>query len=117
MALYYNLKNVFTKHNNQENLVAEELEKFVVKMNKSLKKAEKHLLNKNYIKLQKHLLILQPITELLEINQANDQIYFMQQWIEKKGKTKEVIEIFKPFKKSIKLAIKEIKKDYQIAIE
>ncbi len=117
MALYYNVKNVFIKFNHQENLVAEELEEFVQKMNHSLKKAEKHLLKKKYIKLEKHLLIIQPITEILEIHQANDQVCFLQQWIEKKGKIKEVIEIFKPFKKSIKLAIKEIKKDYQIAID
>lgn len=117
MALYYQVKNVYAKFNHQEDLVIKELEEILLKTTNSLEKAEKHLSNKNYIKLEKHMLKMKQTVELLGIDQAFDQIPFILQWIEKKGKRKEVVENFKPFKKAIKLALKEISKDYRIIIE
>ncbi|MGG5577329.1 hypothetical protein ACPDHL_08315 [Myroides sp. C15-4] len=117
MALFYDVRSLYDKHNNKEELVVEELIDYVQQMTKRLDKMKKHIDAKNYEKLQKHVKVLQPIMETLGMDQAYEEFNTVQQWLEQKGKTKEIKEVYKLLRKRIRSAAKEIKKDYQIAVE
>ena len=117
MALFYDVRSLYKKHNNAEELVAEELAFYVEQMSKRLEKMKKHIDAKNYGKLQKHVSILQPMVETLGMDQAYEEFNSIQGWIEQKGKTKEIKEVYKLLRKHVRSAVKEIKKDYQIVVQ
>ena len=117
MALFYDVRALYDKHNNQEERVVEELVVYVVQMSKRLDKMKKHIDAKNYEKLHKHVAILLPIVDMLGMDQAGEEFNSIQEWIDQKGKTKEIKEVYKSLRKHLKSAVKEIKKDYQIAVE
>lgn len=117
MALFYDVKPLYAKHSNKEELVVEELVSYIKHMSKRLDKMKKHIDAKNYEKLQKHVTILQPIVETLGMDQAFEEFNTIQNWIERKGKTKEIKEVYKLLRKHIRSAAKEIAKDYHITVQ
>ncbi|WP_158961311.1 hypothetical protein [Myroides fluvii] len=117
MALFYDVKSLYVKHNNTEELVVEELVFYVEQMSKRIEKIKKHIDAKNYEKLQKHVKVLQPIVESLGMDQAFEEFNSIRDWIEQKGKTKEIKEVYKLLRKHIRSAVKEIKKDYHIVVQ
>ncbi|MBB1138538.1 hypothetical protein [Myroides sp. WP-1] len=117
MALFYDVRALYDKHSNKEEHVVEELIVYVEQMSKRLDKMKKHIDAKNYEKLQKHVTILQPIVEILGMDQASEEFNGVQEWIAQKGKTKEIKEVYKSLRKHLRSAVKEIKKDYQITVE
>lgn len=117
MALFYDVKALYGKHNNREERVVAELVDYVQQMTKRLDKMKKHIDAKNYEKLQKHVNALLPIVEILGMDQACEEFNMVQVWIDQKGKTKEIKEVYKLLKKRLRSAAKEIKKDYQITVE
>jgi len=117
MALFYDVRSLYTKHNNQEERVIEELVFCVQQMTKRLDKMKKHIDAKNYEKLQKHVTILLPLVEMLGMDQAVDEFGTIQEWIEQKGKTKEIKEVYKLLRKHLRSAVKEITKDYHIGVQ
>lgn len=117
MALFYDVRSLYTKHENREDLVIDELVFYVEQMAKRLEKMKKHIDAKNYEKLQKHVTILLPMVEVLGMDQAVEEFAIVQKWINQKGKTKEIKEVYKVLRKRLRSAAKEIKKDYNIVVE
>ena len=117
MALFYDVRLLYAKHNNQEERVVEELVYYVQQMTKRLDKMKKHINAKNYEKLQKHVTTLHPLVETLGMDQAVEELATIQAWIEQKGKVKEIKEVYKLLRKHLRSAVKEITKDYHIVVQ
>lgn len=117
MALFYDVRSLYTKHKNQEERVVEELMFYVQQMTKRLDKMKKHIDAKNYEKLQKHVTILLPLVETLGMDQAVEEFGTIQEWIKQRGKTKEIKEVYKLLRKHIRSAVKEIIKDYHLVVQ
>ncbi len=114
MALYYDLGPLFKKYNDDNELVKEKLIAFIEDSRRRLKKIKKGIDEKEYAKVNKHTMALQPSLDFLGMDQALEELSLIEKWTKEEGKTKEVKEIFKSFKAHVKNAVKELKKDFDL---
>ncbi len=115
MALYYDIGAICRQYDDDKELVKGELVGFISSSSKTLKLIKKAIVEKNYVEVLEYLNALKPSLEFLGLDQALEELVFIEKWTQEKGKIKEVKENFKSFKVYIKKANKEIKKDFSLS--
>lgn len=116
MALYYNLSKLNEQKKDNSVEVKEAIESFVFLAEKKLTKLEKAISKKKYDKVLKHLSKLKKHLILFEIDECVEYADGISLWADNQGSRNAIEEVFKVFKNRIEKALKEMKKDFKIAV-
>lgn len=114
MALHYNLAKVYALSDNDPEFVHQILVVFVNEMPKDLSKIKKGIKSKSHKEVFAYAHKIKPTLDVMGMNVAFEEILQIEAWTKIEGRKKDIIETFKSVKSQVKVAIKEIKKDFRL---
>jgi HPt (histidine-containing phosphotransfer) domain-containing protein len=114
MALHYNLSKVYAISDNDPEFVKQILTLFLEEVPAESKLIKEGLKEKNHTKVYHSAHKIKPTLDLLGMDLAYDDVLSVEKWTKAEGKKKEIKEVVKNLRSLIKLAVKEIKKDYNL---
>ncbi len=117
MALHYNLAKVYALSNDEDAFVQEKIQYFVFEIPKLIENLKETIDEKNYKSVAESAAKINPYLDLMGMNAAFEEIILVQKWSLSSGKRKEIIDTYKSLNNAIKLAIKEIKKDFHLDVK
>jgi HPt (histidine-containing phosphotransfer) domain-containing protein len=115
MAINYNLSKVNEISENDDDFVLSIIELFTTEIPSDLKSLKAAIKEKNHQTAYAFAHKIKPTLDLMGMNQAHEEVLYIEDWARRLGKRKEVKDTFKSMKDQIKKAIKEIKKDFSIS--
>ena len=115
MALHYNLAKVHAISENDTDFVIQILKLFVCEVPNDLLQMKEAINEKNHQDAYQFAHKIKPSLDLLGMTIAFDEIVCIENWTREKGKKKEIKDTFKSFEHHIEKAVKEIKKDLNLA--
>lgn len=114
MALYYNLTRLLEISDYNDTILNKRVAETAAVLEKKLHKLEKAVDKKRYEKVLKHSFVLDPVIDLLELENLKDLNHALIRWAEKNGNRTEGETIFLAHKKQLLLTIKELKRDFKL---
>lgn len=115
MPLHYNLSKVYFLTERKPEVIQAMVITFVEESAVALKNIRKGIDKKNYEQAHNYASSLESTLELFGLDNAHDDAVRIINWAKNKGKKKEIKTTFKEFKTLVKLAVKELKKDYKLS--
>ncbi len=115
MPLHYNLSKVYFLTERKPEVIQAMVITFIEESSVALKNIKKGIDKKNYEQVFNYASSLESTLELFGLDNAHDDTLRIITWTSTKGKKKEIKETFKEFKNLVKLAMKELKKDYKLS--
>lgn len=114
MALQYNLSKVYAISDNDPEFVKQILTLFLEEVPAESSIIKEGLKEKDHTKVYHAAHKIKPTLDLLGMDLAYEDVLVIEKWTKAEGKKKEVKEVVKNLRNLIKLAVKEIKKDYNL---
>ena len=114
MALHYDYGPLYKAYCHDNEAVMIQLQSFIATSKHVLKALKEAIDLKQYEEVLIGIGTLRNALEFLGMEQALEDVYLMEAWVQKKGKTKEVKETYRSFKQKLKDARKELKKDFNL---
>jgi hypothetical protein len=114
MALHYNLSKVYALSDNDPEFVNQILVLFVNEVPKDLSELKNGINNESHKQVYSFAHKIKPTLDLMGMNIAFEEILQIEAWTKIEGRKKDIIETFKSVKAQVKVAIKEIKKDFNL---
>lgn len=115
MPLHYNLSKVYFLTERKPEVIQAMVVTFIEDSTIALKNIRKGIQKKNYEQVHNYASSLESTLELFGLDNAHDDVVRIIHWTENEGKKKEIKATFKEFKNLVKLAVKELKKDYKLS--
>ena len=112
MALHYNLAKVYEISENDQDFVHQIANLFVNDTPLDLVLLKQAINSKDYKTAYIFAHKIKPTLDLLGMKVAVENVVFIENWSNKAGKRKEIIETYKNLEDQIFKAIKEISKDF-----
>lgn len=113
MALQYNLSKVFEISASDTAFVNQVVVLFLEEMPLEIKSIKMGIQVKDYARVYASAHKIKPSLDLLGMDLAYDENLEVMKWAKAKGKKKEIKEIFKLLQERVKLAVKELRKDFK----
>jgi HPt (histidine-containing phosphotransfer) domain-containing protein len=114
MALHYNLSKVYAISDNDPDFVKQILTLFLEEVPSEVKNIKEGLKEKNHNRVYHAAHKIKPTLDLLGMDLAYDDVLAIEKWTKAEGKKKEIKDVVKNMRQLIKLAVKEIKKSYNL---
>lgn len=114
MALQYNLAKVYEISENDTAFAFQIVNLFLEEVPSEVGTMKIGIEEKDYDKVYAASHKIKPSLDLLGMDIAYEENLQILEWANKKGKKKEIKEIFKSFKDRISMSVKELKKDFKI---
>lgn len=114
MALQYNLKKVYDISDNDTKFVQQIINLFLEEVPKEIKIIKNNIAIKDFTTVHTSANKIKPSLDLLGMNLAYDENIEIMKWAKAQGKKKEIQQTFKSLQEHVNLAVKEIKKDFNI---
>lgn len=115
MALNYNLAKVHAISENDTEFVIQILKLFVCEVPNDLLQMKAAIKKKNHQDAYQFAHKLKPSLDLLGMTIAFEENVCIENWAKEKGKKKEIKDTYKSLEHHIGKAVKEIKKDFNLA--
>jgi HPt (histidine-containing phosphotransfer) domain-containing protein len=114
MALHYNLSKVYAISDDDPDFVKQILSLFLEEVPAEVKNIKEGLKEKGHTKVYHAAHKIKPTLDLLGMDLAYDDVLNIEKWTKAEGKKKEIKDVVKSLRGLVKLAVKEIKKDYNL---
>ncbi|KOS08005.1 histidine kinase [Flavobacterium akiainvivens] len=114
MALHYNLSKVYAISDDDPEFVKQILSLFLEEVPAEVKNVKEGLKDKDHNKVYHAAHKIKPTLDLLGMDLAYDDVLNIEKWTKAEGKKKEIKDVVDSLKELVKLAVKEIKKDYNL---
>jgi hypothetical protein len=114
MALQYNLSKVYEISENDNEFALQIASLFLEEVPYEIQEMKNAIELKDYEKTYSSAHKIKPTLDLLGIDMAYEDVLLVIKWTQKKGKRKEIKEVFKTLKSRIVAAADEIKKDFKL---
>lgn len=114
MALHYNLSKVYAISDNDPDFVKQILSLFLEEVPAEVKHVKEGLKEKDHSRVYAAAHKIKPTLDLLGMDLAYDDILAIEKWTKAEGRKKEIKEVVKNMRSLVKLAVKEVKKDYNL---
>jgi hypothetical protein len=114
MALHYNLSKVYALSDNDPEFVNQILVLFVNEVPKDLSELKNGIYNESHKQVYAYAHKIKPTLDLMGMNIAFEEILQIEAWTKIEGRKKDIVETYKSVKSHLKVAIKEIKKDFNL---
>lgn len=115
MALHYNLAKVYALSDNDSDFVNDILQLFISEVPQDVEYIKTGIKEKNYHQAYSYSHKIKPTLDLLGLNIAFEEVLLIEAWTRREGKRKEIKDSFKAVETQVEKAVKEIKKDFDIA--
>lgn len=114
MALHYNLAKVYALSDNDLNFIMQVITLFTREVPDDLLHIKKAIQDKDYQMSYNYANKIKPSLDLMGMNVAYDENLQVIDWALRKGKRKEIKDIFKSIERQVLDAVYEINKDFEI---
>lgn len=115
MALQYNLSKVYEISENDIDFATQVVKLFLEEVPNELNSIKVAISEKDFHRAYTCAHKIKPSLDLLGMDMAYDENILIMEWAKSEGLKKEVKEIFKSLNTRVALAIKELKKDFNIS--
>ncbi len=114
MALHYNLSKVYAISDNDPEFVKQILSLFLEEVPAEVKNIKEGLKQKDHKRVYAAAHKIKPTLDLLGMDLAYDDVLAVEKWTRAEGRKKEIKDVVKNMRSLVKLAVKEVKKDYNL---
>lgn len=114
MALHYNLSKVYAISDNDVDFAKQIVVLFTEEVPPEMLNIKSGLKEKDFSRVYHAAHKIKPTLELLGMDLAYEDVLAIELWSKAKGKKKEIKEVVKSLKEKLALALKELKKDYNL---
>ncbi|WP_294825229.1 histidine kinase [uncultured Flavobacterium sp.] len=114
MAINYNLSKVYAISDNDVEFARQIVVLFIEEVPAEIKNIKAGVKAKDHTMVYHAAHKIKPTLDLLGMDLAYEDVLVIEAWTRAEGKKKEIKEVVKGLKERVKLAVKELKKDYQL---
>jgi hypothetical protein len=114
MALHYNLSKVYAISDNDPEFVKQILTLFLEEVPEEVRNIKDGLEEKDHLRVYQAAHKIKPTLDLLGMDLAYEDILAIEKWTKAQGRRKEIKDVVHNMRELVKLAVKEIKKDYNL---
>lgn len=114
MALHYNLAKVYAISDEDPDFVSQVIDLFVIEVPVDIEQVRIGIDARDYKQTYSFAHKIKPSLDLLGLDLAFEEVLQIEDWANKEGKRKEIIEVYKSLAHKIEKAVKEMKKDFNL---